>query len=161
MTMYQRWWQNARAVFLALFSLTHSRALSQTLSWALSRGLVLSIVLTSVVAFSMPSWATGLQTGQFPEQSAILVGPREDAPIALYIRPAPNQQPVGYGISGDPVTIFDQFGDFLMEDDPSATWSHIRLEKAPYTEGWLRGKFLAIPPSEQPSGQSSESMNPE
>ncbi|MEO0706303.1 MAG: hypothetical protein AAF050_11645, partial [Cyanobacteria bacterium J06649_5] len=71
------------------------------------------------------------------------------AAIALYIRPAPNQQPVGYGMSGDAVTITDQFGDYLMEDDPSATWSHIRLEKPPYTEGWLRGKFLLMPSADE------------
>ena len=84
-----------------------------------------------------------LQSTPFKERSATLIGPREDAPIALYIRPAPNQQPVGYGISGDPVTITDQFGDYLMGDDPSATWSHVRLNNPPYTEGWLRGRFLS------------------
>ncbi|MEO1621538.1 MAG: hypothetical protein AAFU53_10975 [Cyanobacteria bacterium J06632_3] len=114
------------------------------------------IVIATLLAQPTMGWATGLQTGQFQERSATLIGPREDAPIALYIRPAPNQQPVGYGISGDPVTVFDQFGDFLMEDDPSATWSHIRLEKAPYTEGWLRGRFLSIQP-EAPSADPSAS----
>ncbi len=89
-----------------------------------------------------------LQASQFTEHPAILVGPRENFAIALYIRPAPNQQPVGYGMSGDAVTVTDQFGDYLMEDDPSATWSHIRLEKPPYTEGWLRGRFLSMSPAD-------------
>ena len=84
------------------------------------------------------------QIPRFTERSATLVSPRANGAIALYIRPAPNQQPVGYGMSGDAVTVTDQFGDYLMEDDPRATWSHIRLEKAPYTEGWLRGRFLSM-----------------
>ena len=92
-----------------------------------------------------------LQSTQFKEQPATLVSPRENSAVALYIRPAPNQQPVGYGMSGDAVTVTDQFGDYLMEDDPSATWSHIRLEKPPYTEGWLRGRFLTMQPAEPQS----------
>ncbi|MEO0517870.1 MAG: hypothetical protein AAF171_11295 [Cyanobacteria bacterium P01_A01_bin.116] len=99
--------------------------------------------------FSSISWVADLQGSQFTEQPAVLVGPRENSAIALYIRPAPNQQPVGYGMSGDAVTITDQFGDYLMEDDPSATWSHIRLEKPPYTEGWLRGRFLLMPSADE------------
>lgn len=104
------------------------------------------LTLTATITAPATSWANGLQDTQFQEQPATLVGPRTDSAVALYIRPAPNQQPVGYGMSGDPVTVTDQFGDYLMEDDPSATWSHIRLEKPPYTEGWLRGKFLSMEP---------------
>ncbi|MGD1865934.1 MAG: hypothetical protein ACFB0D_15395 [Phormidesmis sp.] len=98
-----------------------------------------------------PVLIAALQSTPFEEQPATLVSPREGSAIPLYIRPAPNQQPVGYGISGDSVTITDQFGDYLMEDDPSATWSHIRLNNAPYTEGWLRGRFLSMDNSEQDS----------
>ena len=92
---------------------------------------------------------------QFTERAATLVGPRDNYAIPFYIRPAPNQQPVGYGMSGDAVTVTDQFGDYLMEDDPSATWSHIRLEKAPYTEGWLRGRFLSMQSAEVPTENPS------
>ncbi len=112
----------------------------------------ITIAIAFLLAAPTTSLATGLPTNlvaalpsvPFEERSATLTSPREGAPIALYIRPAPNQQPVGYGISGDRVTVTDQFGDYLMEDDPSATWSHIRLNNAPYTEGWLRGRFLSL-----------------
>lgn len=126
-----------------------------TLSALLSIVLFGTLLFTTIITAPANSWANGLQANQFEEQPATLVGPRADAAIALYIRPAPNQQPVGYGMSGDPVTITDQFGDYLMEDDPSATWSHIRLEKPPYTEGWLRGRFL----STEQSGSIEQSEN--
>jgi len=118
---------------------------------------VVSIAIALLFPFPTASWAAdlpsatiaALQSAPFEEQPATLISPREGAAIPLYIRPAPNQQPVGYGISGDPVTITDQFGDYLMEDDPGATWSHIRLNNAPYTEGWLRGRFLSMETPEQ------------
>lgn len=106
---------------------------------AIAEPLLREIILPNTIRLA------DLQMPRFTERSATLVSPRENSAIALYIRPAPNQQPVGYGMSGDAVTVTDQFGDYLMEDDPSATWSRIRLEKPPYTEGWLRGRFLSIP----------------
>ncbi|MEM6597633.1 MAG: hypothetical protein AAF635_05600 [Cyanobacteria bacterium P01_C01_bin.69] len=122
----------------------HSITLAMCIVTALT--ILLTAPAASLAAIQSPAQSpallAALQTTPFKEQPATLTSPREGAAIPLYIRPAPNQQPVGYGISGDPVTITDQFGDYLMEDDPSATWSHIRLNNAPYTEGWLRGRFL-------------------
>ena len=110
----------------------------------------------NAVPFTNTLQIADLQIPQFAERAATLVGPRDNYAIPFYIRPAPNQQPVGYGMSGDAVTVTDQFGDYLMEDDPSATWSHIRLEKAPYTEGWLRGRFLSM----QTEDSSTEANSP-
>ena len=123
---------------------------------AIAISLPQSMIFSSPVAIPSLSLLANLQASQFTEQPATLVGPRENSAIALYIRPAPNQQPVGYGMTGDAVTVTDQFGDYLMEDDPSATWSHIRLEKPPYTEGWLRGRFLAMQPAESLGQNQSE-----
>lgn len=108
-----------------------------------------SLATTTPTASHPPTLIAALQSTPFEELPATLISPRKGAAIPVYIRPAPNQQPVGYGLSGDPVTVTDQFGDYLMEDDPSATWSHIRLNNAPYTEGWLRGRFLTIDTPEE------------
>lgn len=132
-----------------MFAAINQRLLRALILRALiSIALFSTLTLTVITTAPATSQAIGLQDTQFQEQPATLVGPRADSAVALYIRPAPNQQPVGYGMSGDPVTVTDQFGDYLMENDTSATWSHIRLEKPPYTEGWLRGSFLSM---EQPA----------
>ncbi|MEL6130747.1 MAG: hypothetical protein AAFN42_20475 [Cyanobacteria bacterium J06554_1] len=92
----------------------------------------------------VPSWALALQANQSINQAATLVGPREKSPIPIYLRPAPNQPNVGYGINGDAVTVTEQMASFLPEADPSTTWNHIRLDNEPYTEGWVQGKFLSL-----------------
>lgn len=99
-------------------------------------------LLTAVVL--VPSWAVALQDNQSINQAATLVGPREKSPIPIYLRPAPNQPNVGYGINGDAVTVTEQMASFLPEADPSTTWNHIRLDNEPYTEGWVQGKFLSL-----------------
>ncbi|MGD1898517.1 MAG: hypothetical protein ACFB16_16365 [Phormidesmis sp.] len=90
------------------------------------------------------SAANGLQTAPFTEQPATLVGPRADSPIPIYLRPAANQPNVGYGVNGSAVTVLEQVASFLPEADQDTAWNHIRLDDAPYTEGWVQGRFLAI-----------------
>ncbi|MEO0434712.1 MAG: hypothetical protein AAF151_23770 [Cyanobacteria bacterium J06656_5] len=101
-------------------------------------------LLTAVIIVPGPSWAMDLQDNQSINQAAILVGPREKSPIPIYLRPAPNQPNVGYGINGDAVTVTEQMASFLPEADPSTTWNHIRLDNEPYTEGWVQGRFLSM-----------------
>lgn len=84
-------------------------------------------------------------SGQGEDLPATLVGPRPKAPIAIYLRPAPNQPAVGYGVSGSPVMVTDQIAGFLPEANPDTAWNHIRLEVPPYTEGWVQGRFLQLP----------------
>ncbi|ESA33365.1 hypothetical protein N836_22010 [Leptolyngbya sp. Heron Island J] len=72
------------------------------------------------------------------------MGPKARAPIPIYLRPAPNQPNVGYGVNGDSVTIMEQLASFLPEADQSTAWNHIRLDNEPYTEGWVQGKFLLM-----------------
>jgi len=105
----------------------------------------MAIALTLFFAAPLPSWATDFQANQPAEQFAALVGPKADAPIPLYLRPAANQPNVGYGMSGALVTVLEQVASFLPEADQDAAWNHIRLEDAPYTEGWVQGKFLTAP----------------
>ncbi|MGD1951208.1 MAG: hypothetical protein ACFB14_16380 [Leptolyngbyaceae cyanobacterium] len=92
----------------------------------------------------MPSWAVELQGSQQIEQSATLVALRARAPIPIYLRPAPNQPNVGYGVNGDAVTVIERLASFWPEADESNAWNHIRLEHEPYTEGWVQGKFLLM-----------------
>ncbi|MFK8183894.1 MAG: hypothetical protein AB8B99_11015 [Phormidesmis sp.] len=109
--------------------------------------LCVAVVLTftlPTVTLPTAAWAADLQSSQASEQPAILVGPKEDAPIPLYLRPAANQPNVGYGMSGAVVTVLEQVASFLPEADQSAAWNHIRLEDAPFTEGWVQGRFLLM-----------------
>lgn len=110
--------------------------------------LVLLLVLLVGVfpdAVSTASLAASLPTNQTVEKAATLVGPRENAPIPLYLRPAANQPNVGYGVNGSAVTVTEQISGFLPEADEASAWNHIRLKEPPYTEGWVQGWFLSIP----------------
>lgn len=111
------------------------------------RLLKIAIALTIAIAliFTAPtaSWAV-LQSSQFIEKPATLIGPRADSPIPLYLRPAANQPSVGYGTNGSAVTVLEQIASFLPEADQAVAWNHIRLENPPYTEGWVQGRFLSF-----------------
>ncbi|NEQ53685.1 MAG: hypothetical protein F6K11_26725 [Leptolyngbya sp. SIO3F4] len=103
-----------------------------------------AILWVSLVIYPLPGWAIGFLGSQTVDQPATLVGPRAKAPIPIYLRPAPNQPNVGYGINGDSVTVLEQLASFLPEADQDTAWNHIRLEHEPFTEGWVQGKFLSF-----------------
>ena len=114
---------------------------------------VVALALALIMSLPMSAAAVELQGSQQIEQSATLVGPRAKAPIPIYLRPAPNQPNVGYGIRGDAVTVMERLASFLPEADESNAWNHIRLEHEPYTEGWVQGKFLLM---EKPNTPADE-----
>lgn len=125
------------------------------------RRMVVAIAFVSMiwaVAFVMPvaSYAVGLPTGSVSEQSAVLVGPKSDSPVPLYLRPAANQPSVGYGTTGRSVTVLEQIASFLPEADQGSAWNHVRLDDAPYTEGWIQGRFLAIEADVQSGDEIAE-----
>ena len=103
-----------------------------------------ALSLTVLILFSGSGWAVDLSNDQWVEQPVTLVAPQAKAPILIYLRPAPNQPNVGYGVDGDIITVMEQVASFLSEADPSTAWNHIRLEHEPYTEGWVQGKFLSL-----------------
>ena len=111
----------------------------------ISIGIFIAILLAIVLLAPLSSRAAGLQSRETVEPSATLINPQTAAPIAIpiYLRPAPNQPNVGYGMTGDSVTVLEQLASFLPEADESTAWNHIRLDHEPYTEGWLQGKFLS------------------
>ena len=102
----------------------------------------IALCLTLVGILPESGWADGLDSSA--DQTVTLVAPQAKAPIPIYLRPAPNQPNVGYGLNGDAVTVMEQVASFLPEADPSTAWNHIRLEHEPYTEGWVQGKFLSL-----------------
>lgn len=103
-----------------------------------------ALLLVAVAVFPLSSWGMDLQGSQTIKQSATLIGPRPKTPIPIYLRPAPNQPNVGYGVNGDVVTVMEQLASFLPEADERTAWNHIRLNNEPYTEGWVQGKFLSM-----------------
>ncbi|MEL6161256.1 MAG: hypothetical protein AAFQ40_04355 [Cyanobacteria bacterium J06623_5] len=119
-------------------------------------GAVILIALSTFsVSFTASGAATGLLGNPITEQKATLTGPRTEAPIPLYLRPAANQPNVGYGINGSSVTVLEQLASFLPEADQASTWNHIRLDEPPYTEGWVQGRFLAVSQSNYPEDSTS------
>ena len=108
------------------------------------------VVIGVAIAFSVllllapPSFASSFSDSGGVEQAAVFVDLNGEQSIPIYLRPAPNQPTVGYGVSGNPVTVLDQVGDYLAFDDPQATWCHIRIEVKPYLEGWTQAKYLEI-----------------
>ncbi|MEL6471256.1 MAG: hypothetical protein AAFQ74_16140 [Cyanobacteria bacterium J06623_4] len=112
---------------------------------AFAAGVTVFVVLSLFsVAFVPLGWAAGLPGNSIVVQKATLTGPRAEAPIPLYLRPAANQPNVGYGVYGSSVTVLEQLASFLPEADQASTWNHIRLDEPPYTEGWVQGRFLAL-----------------
>ena len=101
-------------------------------------------VIALIIFLAPVSDAIALQSSQFIEKPAVLTGPKEGAPIPLYIRPAANQPPVGYGDYGSTVTVIEQVASFLPEADQNSAWNHIRLEDKAHTEGWVQGRFLEM-----------------
>ena len=114
----------------------------------LVKSLKQGLLIWSAIALSLMLWLVipTSVVSAFPvdveEQAAILVDLNGEQSIPIYLRPAPNQPTVGYGVSGNPVMVLDQVGDYLAFDDPQATWCHIRVEVKPYLEGWTQAKYL-------------------
>ncbi|MEL6488544.1 MAG: hypothetical protein AAFQ95_01165 [Cyanobacteria bacterium J06621_3] len=113
--------------------------------------ILVAALLTAFVFVSPVSLALSLPTGQPIEKTATLIGPKENSPIPLYLRPAANQPNVGYGVNGSSVTVTEQISGYLPEADQNSAWNHIRLDSPPYTEGWVQGRFLSIPDAETAS----------
>lgn len=105
---------------------------------------LLLVVALLFTTFQLPSFAVEYLGAEQIDQAATLTGPRTDAPVPLYLRPAANQPNVGYGMSGDAVTVMEQLASFLPEADASTAWNHVRLQVEPFTEGWVQGKFLLL-----------------
>ena len=91
-------------------------------------------------AIGLPGQQTNAVAGnQGMEQTARLIAPEPDDKITVYLRPEAGKAKVGYGVSGDTVTILEQ-----LSDNQSVIWHHIRFETPPYAEGWVQDSFVAL-----------------
>lgn len=107
--------------------------------------IALTFLATTPVLFATaPVIAAGLSPQPQTEQPATLIGPKANAPIPIYLRPAANQPSVGYGTNGAGVSITEQAGDFFLDGNTDTMWNRIRLNAPPFTEGWVQGKFLLL-----------------
>ncbi len=114
---------------------------------------VMTFAIALVLLVTTPAIASpnNLLPAQAPEQPAILTGPKANAPIPIYLRPAANQPNVGYGTNGASVSITERAVGYFLDEDSSTIWNHIRLDAPPFTEGWVQGKFLTLPTSDMPN----------
>ncbi|MDX2228908.1 MAG: SH3 domain-containing protein [Leptolyngbyaceae cyanobacterium bins.349] len=115
---------------------------------------ILSIMLTAIAAlvvYLMPitpklAWANNQEMNQL----AVLTAPEPDTEINVYLGPGSREQKIGYGLSGDRVTVLEQVGS-----NEGYTWNHIRFNNPPNAEGWVRTDYLSfqllqIPPVNTP-----------
>lgn len=114
-----------------------------------TRQILQTIVATTIAVlalFVLPSasvFATGNQSNQAINRSALLVAPELHAQISIYLGPDTHNLRIGYGFSGDHVTVLEQVGS--NEGD---TWNHIQL-KTPHLEGWVKQDSISF--QENPS----------
>ena len=73
------------------------------------------------------------QSNQSMHQSALLVAPDPRDRISVYPQPNTRHRRVGYGMSGDQVTILEQVGS-----NDGYTWNYVKFDAPPYLKGWIR-----------------------
>lgn len=110
-----------------------------------------AIALLTLVIPPATSWAADYPGNQAINQPATLVGPEPDTPIAIYPKPATRPGPVGYGISGDGVTVIEQVGS-----NQGITWDAVRFDNPPYAEGWVQAEFVSMPTAASQSNPSQQ-----
>jgi hypothetical protein len=100
--------------------------------------MLLAIALLTLT-FSPAAWAANAGN-QAIDQPATLIGPEPDTQISIYPKPATRPGPMGYGISGDGVTVLEQVGS-----NQGITWDAVRFNNPPYTQGWVQAEFVSLP----------------
>ena len=99
-----------------------------------------AIALLTLVAVPAASWAAVDYPGnQSLHQPAQLMAPDPQTQIAIYPKPDAGLRRVGYGISGDAVTILERIGGHQ-----SVAWNRIRFEQPPHAEGWVQAEFVSL-----------------
>lgn len=114
------------------------------------------IALSLLIGFMMfglaipPALAQPNQSNQAIHQSASLVAPDPDMEINIYPKPDTWTARVGFGLSGDPVTVLEQVGS-----NNGTTWNRIQFEGATEAAGWVQLDYLSLQSSDQ-QGQSNQ-----
>lgn len=104
------------------------------------KGIGLTIAILMVVITSTLSvLAEGNQSNQGMHQPAQLVGPNPNFEIGVYARPGMQQKLIGYGFSGDRVTVLEQVGS-----NEGYIWDYIQFEPDSTMKGWVREDFIKL-----------------
>jgi len=120
-----------------------------------SIGKSISLVLVAVFCIFSNLWispaAIAFQSNQDLNQPATLVAPDPNFSIKIYDQPALGKKELGYGLSGDAVTVLQQVGS-----NNSQSWYLVKFDNEAKTEGWVSENYISVgapvPPS-SPSGQ--------
>ncbi|MBD2460953.1 hypothetical protein H6G89_07840 [Oscillatoria sp. FACHB-1407] len=116
---------------------------------------VLAIASLLIFMSSPSALASDSFSNQAMHQSALLIAPDPDAQINVYPRPDTRKRRVGYGMSGDRVTVLEQVGS-----NEGLTWNRVEFEAAPHLKGWVREDFIRLrQSSDRPDSQQSNQSN--
>jgi hypothetical protein len=101
--------------------------------------LAVTITLASFSAFTSLALGVENQSNQGSDRLATLTAPSANFEISLYPKPDTKLDRLGYGLSGDGVTILEQ-----MASNKDFSWYRVRFNNPPYVEGWIRGDYLVF-----------------
>ncbi|MBI4783055.1 MAG: SH3 domain-containing protein [Oscillatoriophycideae cyanobacterium NC_groundwater_1537_Pr4_S-0.65um_50_18] len=94
----------------------------------------------------------GQVNNQAMNRPALLFAVEPESKVNVYAKPSNRDRRIGYGLSGDRVTLLRQVGS-----NEGSTWDYVRFDNPPNVEGWVQEKFVAV--QEAQSGQSSAKSN--
>ena len=107
--------------------------LNKVLGWIL----VVMIAWVGVSVFTPLAFGAEAQNNQGGDRLATLKAPSANFEISLYPKPDSKLDRLGFGLSGDEVTVLEQ-----MSSNKRFSWYRVRFDNPPYVEGWMEGKYL-------------------
>ena len=120
--------------------------------------LMITIAVVAVVSvFDFTSLALGGESQnnqQGSDRLGTLTAPSPNFEISLYPKPDPKLERLGYGLSGDRVTILQQ-----MASNPNLSWYRVKFNNSPDVEGWIKGDYLIFINQENDSPLSIPDKN--
>jgi hypothetical protein len=99
--------------------------------------LLVIVTITSFSVLGLPATARS-QSNQDINQPAMLIAPNPEFQIDVYPKPGTEKRRIGYGMSGDGVTVIEQVGS-----NEGYMWDYVRFDRPPHLEGWIREEFVA------------------
>ena len=111
-----------------------------SIQWVLIATVLAMLVFLHATPAVLAADAGNQSNNQDLNQSATLVAPEKNFQIDIYAQPnAQQQKRIGYGISGDRVTLLQQIGS-----NTGKTWNLVRFENPPYAKGWVSQEYLSV-----------------
>ncbi|MEG3436697.1 SH3 domain-containing protein [Pannus brasiliensis CCIBt3594] len=104
----------------------------------LKRALGLLLALT-IALWGGTALAAGNQSNQGIDRPATLTADSPNFEISVYPKPDTKLDRLGYGLSGDGVTILEQMGV-----NRGFSWYRVRFDNTAKTEGWIQGQYLTF-----------------